>query len=283
VVRRITAEFDGSSSLDLLPAIYRSDAAAEDFTRRLVSLFDASLEEIDDAVRQAPRLFHPQPAEARTLTAIAAAIGIRPDPSWPAERLGELLNAWPRIWPALGTPDGLKSLITVLFGIDVRVDELGGHRPWASLSAAPLGAFRLFGTARASLRLGTGPLGVARLDPGRDPLGPAYASGAFRCVVHAPSGLDGAARRSLESVVQTFAPGHVVAEVRYASASFVVGRAIATSVGTRLGPLIPGVLNGAGEPAFVLTRRSLLGRRRPGGVPVTVGRRPAVGITTRVR
>jgi hypothetical protein len=118
------------------------------------------------------------------------------------------------------------------------------------------------------------------LEPGADLLGPAYGSGAHRCVVHVPAHLPASERPALETLVRAFLPAHVSVRVRYAAPAVRIGPPLAVGVATRLGRLDPGVLGGGGERAVVLGRRGVLGGARDGGALVTVGRRAVAGITT---
>jgi phage tail-like protein len=279
VVRSVRADFDVTTSLDRLPAAYQPAPGAT-FTKRFLSLFDASFGELDEAIRLAPLLLDPRGIPDHVLPALAARVGIPADPAWPPDRLRRLLVAWPRLAPLLGTPRGLRFLIAVVYGVSVAVEEPGRARPWGSAGHARLGQVRLFGLSRASLRLGTGRLGEALLEPSTDPLAPAYGSGAYRCVVHVPAGLPVSQRPSLEALVRAVLPVHVSAEVRYAATALEVGPPLAVGVATRLGRLEAGVLAGGDQRAIVLGRRGPLGPGHCGGAPVTVGRRSIAGITT---
>jgi phage tail-like protein len=278
VVRAIRADFNVTTGLARLPAVYRADAGAAEFTSRFLSLFEASFEELDEAIAFAPLLLYPAALPDHVLPALAARIGIRADPSWSPDRLRRLLAAWPRISPLLGTPRGLRRLVAVVHGVDVLVEEHGRQRPWGAAGHARLGQVRLFGLSHASLRLGAGRLGEARLEPDADRLGPAYGSGAYRCTVHVPASLPAPERAALESLLRAYLPAHVSLSVRYAFPAVRVGPPLAVGVGTALGRLAPGVL-ADGDSGIVLGRRGVLGPGRAGGVPVTVGRRSVAGIT----
>ena len=256
-----------------------AEARAAEFTRRFLSLFEASVQELDEAIAFAPLLQDPDVLPDYVLPALAARIGIRADPSWSPDRLRRLLAAWPRISPLLGTPRGLRSLIAVIHGVDVLVEEPGRHRPWGAAGHAHLGQIRLFGLSRASLRLEVGRLGEALLEPNADLLGPAYGSGAYRCTVHVPATLPARERPALEALIRAYLPAHLSVTVRYAFPAVRVGPPLAVSVGTRVSHLEPGVLAHDGDRAMVLGRRGVLGAGRGGGA-VTVGRRSVAGIST---
>jgi phage tail-like protein len=278
-VRGVRADFEVATGLDRLPAAYRAEPRAAEFTQRFLALFDASLDELDEAIELAPLLLDPRGVPDSVLPVLAARVGIPADPAWPPERLRRLLAAWPRLAPLVGTARGLRQMVAVVYALDVAVEEPGRQRPWGSTGHARLGQVRLFGLSRASLRLGTGRLGTALLEPAADPLAPVYGSGAYRCVVHVPGGVPSGQRPSLEALIRAFLPAHVDVAVRYAASAVRVGAPLAVGVATRLGRLETGVLGAGDERAIVLGRRGMLGPGDGGGAPVTVGRRSVAGIT----
>lgn len=279
VVRGIHCDFDVATSADRLPPAYMSDPDAADFTRRFVSLFDASFDDLDDVARLAPLLYFVDGLPAHVLPALASRLGVPVDASWPPDRLRALLRRWPTIAPTVGTPDGLRTLLHAVYDVHVLIDERGRDRPWGAAGAARLGNVRLFDLSRASFRLGTGVLGESIVDPHTDPLTPAYSAGAWRCVVHVPASVPAAHRPGLQSLVMRYLPAHVVATVRYASPAMNIGRPLAVGVGTRIGRLPTGALEATGDHAVVLGVQGPLGSCA-GGAPVTIGSRSIVGITT---
>jgi phage tail-like protein len=290
VVRAVRADFDVDTSLDRLPEVYWSSQYHNgeegekevDFLRRFLSLFDASFQDLDEVIIQAPLLFEASGLPDHVLPALAAKLGVPADPSWPPDRLRALLAAWPQVSPLLGTAEGLRRLVAAVYQVKVQVEELGAQRPWGATGQARLGQVRLFGAGRASLRLGTGRLGESLVEPFADPLAPAYGSGAFLVVVHVPAGLARSSRPGLEALVRAFLPAHLAVRVRHAPAAVTVGGPLSVGVGTRLGGPLAGVLGGDGEHALVLARQGPLAAAA-GGAPVTVGRRSIAGITTTVR
>ena len=56
MVRRLRLDLPRATSADLLPVVYREDADAADFAERFLGLFDATLNEVDEAVTRAPAL-----------------------------------------------------------------------------------------------------------------------------------------------------------------------------------------------------------------------------------
>src|SRR6202040_3442772 len=56
VVRRVRIDFPRITSLDYLPAVYRENPKAENFTERFLSLFDASIADVDRVIERYPAL-----------------------------------------------------------------------------------------------------------------------------------------------------------------------------------------------------------------------------------
>jgi phage tail-like protein len=278
VVRALQADFDIASGLGRLPAVYAEDPMAADFTHRFLALFEAGLNDLDEVIRQSPLILDPDGQPDHLLGPLARLCGINPDPAWPPGGLRRLLARWPAIGGRLGTPDALTSAVEAVYGVQVLLQELGRDRPWAAVGQAELGRVRLFGMSSAPLRLGGGKLGAGTLDPGADPLAPAYGSGAFRCVVHVPATVASADRPGLEALVRACAPAHVALRFRYAGRRMTVGVPVIVGVDTSLGAVSRGVLGETGERAVVLGRGGPLASGSDcgdpgGGGPVTVGRR----------
>jgi phage tail-like protein len=274
VVRGIRADFDTPSGLSQLPSVYAEDPDGAEFTRRFLALFEAGMGDLDEVIRQAPLILHPDGQPDHVLGPLARLCGINPDPSWPAGGLRRLLARWPEIGGLLGTPDAVAGAVEAVYDVRVAIRELGRDRPWAAAGQAELGRVRLFGMSTAPIRLGSGKLGAGTLDPGADPLAPAYSFGAFRCVVHVPPTLPLVDRPGLEALVRACTPAHVALRFRYASHRMTVGVPVLVGVDTSLGAPPRGVLGEPGERAVVLGRGGPLAADPVGGGAVTVGRRP---------
>ena len=156
-VRGVRLDLPRSTGLDSLPAIYRSDPAATEFGERFLSLFDAELETIDELVERHPALLDPRGVPGDTLTWLAGLVGITFDPSWSEETRRRLIEAAPALHRTRGTPDGLRRVIALVFGVDAAVEELGPARAWGAIGG------------------GTSPAGTAPTEP--HPLG----AGCGRC------------------------------------------------------------------------------------------------------
>ncbi|MFI0168882.1 phage tail protein [Streptomyces sp. NPDC017095] len=288
VVHRIRLDFPRVTSADLLPPAFRQDPAADDFTERFLSLFDATLADVDRVVERYPALLDPAGVPDRVLPWLAGLLGLSFEAGWDAPTRRALLAAVPELYRRRGTPWALREAVRIVFGVVPVVDELAGDRRWAHLRAAVgcppgqsqgLGSVRLFGRSASRFRIGGSELGAAPLrafgTPDSDPL----TAHAHRFRVLLPAG--SADVRALRRLVERQAPAHTVGAVRTGGAGFVVGSRSTVGVDTAFVPLPPPVLGGAGP--LRLNRDAVLrpgpaGSRRGVGVGVV----SAVGVHTRM-
>ncbi len=282
VLHRIRLDFPRTTSADLLPAAFRQDPAADDFTERFLSLFDATLTEIDRVIERYPALLDPEGVPDRALPWLAGLLGLTFESGWDADTRRKLLAAAPELYRRRGTPGALAKAVRIVFGVDPVIDELADDRQWAQVRAtargnAPgLGSVRLFGRSATRFRVGGSALGAAPLrafgDPDTDPL----TEHAHRFRVLVPGGrVD---EDALRRVVTRQAPAHTRASVRTGGAGFVVGTRSAVGVDTAFVPLPAPVLGGTRLDHDGVLRPGPRGARHG----VSVGVVSAVGIHTQV-
>ncbi|VVJ18061.1 Uncharacterised protein [Amycolatopsis camponoti] len=284
VLHRIRLDFPRSTSADLLPAAFRQDPAADDFTERFLALFDASVAEIDRVVERYPALLDPAGVPDAALPWLAGLLGLSFEAGWDADTRRKLIAAAPGLYRRRGTPGALKEAIRLVFGVTPVIDELAGDRHWAQVratvtspaTARGLGSVRLFGRSSSRLRLGTSTLGATPLrafgDPDTDPL--TEHAHRFRVLLASGSVDEDAVRR----LVARQAPAHTRGSVRAGGAGFVVGTRSAVGVDTAFVPLPPPVVGTARLNHDGVLRPGPRGARQG----VTVGVVSAVGVHTRV-
>ncbi|HEV3287804.1 MAG TPA: phage tail protein, partial [Streptosporangiaceae bacterium] len=107
VVHSIRLDFPRVTSLDQLPEVWQDDAAGADFTARFLSLFDASLGELDRVIERYPALLQADAVPGEVLPWLAGLLGLGFDPSWPVARRRALVQAAPELYRLRGTPEGL--------------------------------------------------------------------------------------------------------------------------------------------------------------------------------
>ena len=283
VLHRIRLDFPRATSADLLPAAFRQDPAADDFTERFLALFDATTAEIDRVVERYPALLDPAGVPDGALPWLAGLLGLSFEAGWDAATRRKLIQAAPALYRRRGTPRALAEAIEIVFGVTPVVDELAGDRHWAQVraTAAPspargLGSVRLFGRSSARLRLGTSTLGGAPLrafgDPDTDPL--TEHAHRFRVLLPAGTADEDAVRR----LVVRQAPAHTKGSVRVGGTGFVVGARSAVGVDTAFVPLPPPVVGAVRLNHDGVLRPGPRGARHGVGVGVV----SAVGVHTRV-
>ncbi|MER7873508.1 phage tail protein I [Streptomyces solisilvae] len=315
VVRRIRLDFPRVTSADLLPPAFREDPAADDFTERFLSLFDATLAQLDRVIERYPSLLDPAGVPDRALPWLAGLLGLSFEAGWDARTRRALLAAAPELYRRRGTPWALREAVRIVFGVTPVVDELAADRRWAWLRQAVgafgaereqggegeqgqepgpgpgrgrgretgpgqgLGAVRLFGRSASRFRVGGTALGAAPLrafgTPDRDP----FTAHAHRFRLLLPAG--SADETALRRLVERQAPAHTVGSVRTGGAGFVVGSRSTVGVDTAFVPLPVPVLGGA-HPVRLgrdgVLRPGPRGLRRGVGVGVV----SAVGMHTQV-
>lgn len=310
-VRRVRLDFPRATSLDLLPAVYRDNPDAEDYTERFLSIFDSSVADLDAAIERYPALLDPEGVPEEVLPWLGSFLDVTFDRAWGAAQRRAILKAVPELYRLRGTVEGLSLAVRLVFGFDPVIQEQAAERMWGALAAAPkrkrgasqscadepepgdacegrlgarVGEVRLFGRASARFRVGRSSVGRAPLqsfgNPDNDPLN----LGAYRFRVLAPpppGGGDPALwRERLSRLVESQKPAHTVASLRVGGEGFVLGAWSAVGVDTSLTPLAAPVLGKEGNVR--LRRMSVLWPGRRGGrrEGISVGQTAVVGIQT---
>ncbi|MGO4756156.1 phage tail protein, partial [Streptomyces sp. 2MCAF27] len=111
VVRRIRLDFPRATSADLLPPAFRQDPAADDFTERFLSLFDATLAQLDRVIERYPALLDPAGVPDRVLPWLAGLLGLSYEAGWDAATRRALLTAAPELYRRRGTPWALREAV----------------------------------------------------------------------------------------------------------------------------------------------------------------------------
>jgi phage tail-like protein len=290
VVRRVRLDFPRTTSADLLPAAFRQDPAADDFTERFLSLFDSSLAGIDRVIERYPALLDPGGVPEEALPWLAGLLGLAFEAGWDAATRRALLVAAPELYRRRGTAWAMREVVRIVSGVEPVIEELAAERNWLRLGAAGgLGSGRLFGRSAARFRVGASALSTAPLrsygDPYADPLG----AHAFRFrVALPPHGRTPVAEAALRRLVGSQAPAHTAATVRTGGRGWVVGVWSAVGVDTAfvalpppvLGPAGPGAPPSAGRPVRLGRHSVLASSRRGPHRGLAVGERAVVGVDT---
>ena len=272
-----------STSLERLPAVYREDPEAEDFTERFLSLFDATDRRSRPRHRaRAGAARRRRRARCRAAVARRASSTSCSTPRGRSAQRRALLAAAPELYRQRGTVAGLTQTIELVMGATPAIEELPLERLWGALEprrtvvsgtapvrprARALHARSLHARQRArcaasatalgSVHAARLPLPRARCRPGRRWL---RAAAAIDC--------------SDSSTSQK--PAHTAATVRVGGTGFIVGVWANVGVDSVLAPLRAAGAGRARQRAAVAHERALAGS--------ATGARPAsrVGTTARV-
>jgi phage tail-like protein len=281
-LHRVRIDMPRSTSADFLPAVYLETPQAQDFTERFLSLFDATIAEIDRAIERYPALLDVDGVPDDLLPWLGSFLDVAFESSWDPARRRAILSAIPGIYRQRGTVAGLARTIKLIFSVAPVIEELAPERNWGGLGKDTiLQGVRLFGRAKARFRLDKSTLGGAPLrsygDPDNDPL----VSHAYRFRVLVPAGGVGgsAGLARLERLVASQKPAHTVASVRVGASAWVIGTSSTVGIDTVFGHLPPPVLGKEGNVR--LGRMSVLWHGRRGSrTGLTVGEPTVVGIQT---
>jgi len=285
-LRRIRIDFPRSTSAARLPGIYRDDPVSADFLERFIALFDASIDDLDRVITRFPALIDPSAAPAEALPWLASFLDIALDPAWPEAMRRAILDAAPALYRDRGTARALTRAIELITGATPAIHELGGPlSPFGRLGTAPgagtarIGQVRLFGRARARLRLGASALGAAPLHSYGDPDRDHVTQLGWRIVVQVPGGAvtTPEAMDRLRRLVDAQKPAHVAATVRVGAERGLVGIDCAVGIDTRLRGLPVSYLGTDTQ----LRRHTVLARgARRGGARLAVGTASVLAIHT---
>ena len=293
VVRRIRIDFPRVTSLDRLPNVYRQDPKAEDFTKRFLALFDASIAEVDDVIQRYPALLDSSGVPEQLLPWLGGFFDITLDPTWSPDQRRRILQSAPQLYRLRGTAAGLELALQLVFGITPAIEQSSSAGPWGALARqascraagsaatggrpAYVGGVRLFGRKRTRFWLGRSALGLAPLrsygNPDRDP----FATGAFRFRVLTPPLADSSPQQiqRLQNLIASQSPAHAVASVRIGGTGFLAGVWSAVGIDTAFVPLSAPVLGSDGNVR--LNRMSVLWTRSGGDQGSGLGRNSIVG------
>ncbi len=286
VIRRIRIDFPRSTSLDELPAIYGDESEAADFTDRFLSMFDASMEDLDRAIERFPALLDPGGVPEEVLPWLGSFLGIVFEPAMATEQRRELLHKAPWLFRRTGTAGGLIAAVELAFGVTPAITEHSLDLSWGAVGRSTrLGSVRLFGRNRARFRVGRSALGVAPLRSYGDPVQDPFLLSAHRFTVSVPPQSSGGRAVDpvrLDMFITSHKPAHAAHTVRVGGGGFVLGYRSVVGIDTVLAsPAVP-VVGGRGRPGTIRLNRAGVLRPGPSGRSsgLVVGHRSAVGIHT---
>lgn len=283
VAKRITVHYPRITYLRYLPAVYQTDPVGKDFMERFLSIFEALFSSIERKVDDLARYLDPYGVPEEFLAWLGGWVDMLFLPGWSTETRRRLLLHAPRLYKMRGTPGGLKEMIRLALGIDVRIVESFRLRRW--LFAGEPGTLgresQLWGSAivpRLQLDafssigdfslIGTG-------DPLRDPFH-LYAH-SFKLYVDASRCRSENHERMLRYLVEREKPAHTSYELVKVEPRFRVGVQSTVGLDSAIGSYPKVVLNNCSTLGY----DTLLGSapEDKGSPAIQVGTHARVGVT----
>lgn len=214
VLRRLKAHFPRLTYMQYLPAVYQADPVSKDFLERFLSIFETAFSGIEDRIDNFWRYLDPDGVPEDFLPWLAGWVDMAFDRSWPLEVRRNLLRNASELYCLRGTPAGLKKMLQLALGVEVKILEHFQLRRWLFLaSQSTLGnRSQLWGNSivkRLQLdensTIGDFAL-VGTGDPVHDPFH-VYAH-KFSVFVPASSGRSERAERMLRLLIENEKPAH---------------------------------------------------------------------------
>jgi phage tail-like protein len=181
VIEAIRVEHDQEGWLGRLPAVYARDDDSRALLEQLLALTRSVLDDREDEITGLPLLFGAATAPYPWLDWLAGWLGTELDARWSdATRRDVVAQAFTRN-AGRGTAGGLRELIALALGLDVRITEPGADAGLWELGTATLGATTQLaaGEAQGAVLATTAVLGQSHLirgDEGGAPLFEEYAN-----------------------------------------------------------------------------------------------------------
>src|SRR5262249_45349537 len=138
------------------PAVYQADPTGKAFLERFLSIFENVLTRIESKIEDLPRHLDPEGVPETFLSWLASWIDLTFERGWPLAVRPRLLPQAPPRYRRRGTALGLKALLKIVLGQEVRIFEHFRKRRALSLGGAALGGRSELGGACRVPRLQLG-------------------------------------------------------------------------------------------------------------------------------
>jgi|GEM_PF-641553 phage tail protein, P2 protein I family len=139
VISQIRLEFDHTSYLNHLPAIYRTDSQCADFLLRFLSLFEALFSDVEDEIEDLSLLFDPVSVPKDILPWLAGWLAVELDENWDEEKQRRTIAQAFELYGRRGTVEGLRDALRIFGGVNAIIEEPIVNAAWWSLPAQPSG------------------------------------------------------------------------------------------------------------------------------------------------
>jgi phage tail-like protein len=273
-VEQVWLEFDNSTYLNHLPAIYHEDAASDAFLPRYLALVESVFGEVEDETRGLGRLLDPAAAPAPFLAQLARWLALPVSGDWEEADLRAAIAAAYAEAAATGTARGLREEPVAQTAWWALADEDG---PEAERETSLLGVTTVLAGAepQGAVVGSTATVDRSHLIEGADYGAPLFEGVAYRFTVrlYQGAGYSEERRRAVEALLERDKPAHTEHLVCRVEPRLTVG------MQSRVG--VDAIVGGEPLPAG-LDGDALLGQRlvlagRPAG---RIGEQGRIGVTT---
>ncbi|HVZ40995.1 MAG TPA: phage tail protein [Candidatus Kapabacteria bacterium] len=134
VLRSLIAHYPRVTYMQYLPAIYQADPVGKDFMERFLSIFETVFSRIETRVSNLVRYLDPDGVPADFLSWLAGWIDMTFLRTWSEATRRSLLRHAAELYKLRGTPEGMRRMIKLATGIDVRIQEGFRRRNWLFLA-----------------------------------------------------------------------------------------------------------------------------------------------------
>jgi phage tail-like protein len=257
----IKVYFPRSSSIEHLPAVYRSTPPEGTFLERFLSVFDTLIASVEGTLDRLPAYLDADSAPAAklggapsdgrpdVLTWLASWFGLAFDGTWGEARRRNVLRHIVRLYRWRGTPKGLREAVQVILGLDpdrcaaLPMPGILEHfqlRRWLFLGSSRVGDASTLWGKRIVDRLQLGEhstIGDFRVTGVADPLRDPFHHFAHRFTVFVPASVapTDRERRMLERILELSKPAHTEHRLELVSPRFRVGVQATIGMDTAIG------------------------------------------------
>jgi phage tail-like protein len=241
IVRLMRVHYPRDSYLKYLPAIYSSDEEGRRFLERLLAVFQTEWDNLEERNDQSAAYFDPKAVPAGPfLDWLAGWLALPVESSWTPQQKRKLLEAAPKLYQRLGTPDGVRDYLRVYLenmggplpgDYPIVIEGFRERRQVISLASSPLGragsGSPMWSTGVVGrLQLGNfARAGEARLVSAGDPDKDFFQTYAHRFQVFAPAAWVKTAKdeRMVRRALDAVKPAHTIYDLHLVGPRFRVG------------------------------------------------------------
>jgi phage tail-like protein len=249
ILKSVKAFYPRETYLQYLPAVYQADPDSKDFLERFLSIFETLAQGTDDTIDHIAQYFDPDGVSEEFLPWLMAWVKLMVEADWPIATKRRLLRHAPELYRWRGTPQGLKQMLKLAFGLDVQILEQFRLRQWIFLNTqSTLGSgVQLWGSGVMNrLQLDGGlALGDGRLMGSQEPLLDPFNIYAHKFSVFVPAALSRSEvqEQQIRKVIELEKPAHTQFALCKVEGRFRVGVQSRVGFDTLLGAYPRLVLN----------------------------------------